>query len=277
MNSSLYSFLIEDLASRGYVVAALDHPYESRAMLLSDDRTAASSQAHWPPPAPPKSLSPDPDSPYARFYRERVEVRALDARFVLDQLTKLNRESAAFAQRLDLSRVGIIGHSVGGVAAGRTCQTDERFRVCVNLDGVAPEGPFYRTAPGGGIAQPYLFVTKPFAPSDQMLADWKLTREEWSRRRAEADRTTFSSATGGSYRFTLAGATHQTFSDDPLVVGLLTHASGLAQQVHLADIVRGCTVAFVDRFLRGRASPLVDGLASPFVELTVERWSVPVN
>jgi pimeloyl-ACP methyl ester carboxylesterase len=277
MNSGLYSFLIEELASHGYVVVALDHPYESRAMLLSNGRTAASSQAPWPPLAPPAGPTPDLGSPYAKVYRERVEVRALDARFVLDQLAKLNAESAAFARQLDLSKAGIIGHSIGGVAAGRACQMDERFRVCVNLDGVAPEGPFYRTSRGGGIEQPYLFVTKPFAPSDQMLAGWKLTREEWSRRRAEADRATFSTATGGSYRFTVTGATHQTFSDDPLVVGLLTHASELGQHMHLADVVRSCTVAFVDRFLRGRANPLIDALSSPFSELTAERWSVPVN
>ena len=33
-NATYYTALIEDLVSHGYVVAAVDHPYQSRAVLL---------------------------------------------------------------------------------------------------------------------------------------------------------------------------------------------------------------------------------------------------
>ena len=66
------------------------------------------------------------------------------------------------------------------------------------------------------------------------------------------------------------GATHQTFSDDPLASPSdcrHTPASWLQASYISADIVPGCTLAFVDRFRRAAARcPLVDALASPFGE-----------
>lgn len=40
--------------------------------------------------------------------------RALDVRFALDELERLNRDDAVFKGRLDLSRGGVTGHSFGG-------------------------------------------------------------------------------------------------------------------------------------------------------------------
>ena len=79
MNSASYAFLIEELVSRGYVVAAIDHPYDARAVVLSDGSVAGFASRAWPPPQPSHGPLPSPDSPYARAYRDRVEVRARDA------------------------------------------------------------------------------------------------------------------------------------------------------------------------------------------------------
>ena len=124
-------------------------------MVLSDGSVAGFASRAWPPPQPSHGPLPSPDSPYARAYRDRVEVRARDALFVVERLEALNRAEPRFAQLLDLSKIGVVGHSIGGVAAGRTCQLDQRFKSCLDLDGVAPEGPFYLTPDGRGVDQPY--------------------------------------------------------------------------------------------------------------------------
>lgn len=68
-----------------------------------------------------------------------------DVGFVLDQLSALNAGSPAsrFAGRLDLTRIGVIGHSVGGAVAYNLALHDPRIKAAIDLDGVvyvAPQG-----------------------------------------------------------------------------------------------------------------------------------------
>jgi predicted dienelactone hydrolase len=65
-------------------------------------------------------------------------IRAADSSFVLDQLTRLDRlePGSPLAGHLDLHRVGIVGHSLGGATAVQVVANDARFLVGVNIDGV---------------------------------------------------------------------------------------------------------------------------------------------
>src|SRR6266568_562936 len=90
---ALYTSLCEDLASHGYLIAAIDHPYDDLAVRLDDGRVVKQVE-------PPQG-----GAAMLRFQRERVRVRAEDVQFVLDQLTKLNagRVDGPFHERLDLA------------------------------------------------------------------------------------------------------------------------------------------------------------------------------
>src|SRR5678816_2220380 len=84
---SIYTVIVEDLASRGFVVAAIDHPYTVAIVVLPGGRVAMQ----------------DPDEPGASF-EGRVAVRAADLRFALDEMTRSNAaDGGRFAGRLDLS------------------------------------------------------------------------------------------------------------------------------------------------------------------------------
>ena len=93
-NGSQYAFLVEELVSHGYLVATIDHPFQSRAIAYPDGRIVTAVES------PPES---DPVK-YAENYRKTIELRARDVRFVLDQLKRLNAGELdqRFAQRLDL-------------------------------------------------------------------------------------------------------------------------------------------------------------------------------
>jgi hypothetical protein len=66
-----------------------------------------------------------------------INIRAADAGFVLDQLSRLAQldPGSPLAGHLDLQHVGIIGHSIGGATAVQVMRTDPRCKVAVNLDG----------------------------------------------------------------------------------------------------------------------------------------------
>ena len=272
MNSTLYSFLIEELVSHGYVVVGLDHPYDSRAVVLSTGKVVGLAQDKWPP-LPKQQLVPNQESDYSRFYHERVKTRAQDASFALSQLEKLNLDQGSRLRgHLDLERVGFLGHSVGGVAAGKVCQLDQRFKACLNLDGITSGGPFYLDEHGRGFDQPYLLLTKPFRLSSEKLAELKLSREEWEANRERHEGQYFRAVKAGSYKVAIEGATHQSFSDDALLLATLLKPQELAAHKRRAQIIREYTRAFFDKYLKGTSVSLLDVASPQYPEVQVEVW-----
>jgi predicted dienelactone hydrolase len=126
-----YTFLTEDLASRGYVVVAVDHTYEATAVEFPDGRVEqgvfGSSLTRY-----------TRSNPQALAFA--VSVRLADLRFVVNELTALNGGAGtAFAGKLDLTRMALAGHSLGGLTTLRGVEKDARFRAGISLDGLVPD------------------------------------------------------------------------------------------------------------------------------------------
>jgi predicted dienelactone hydrolase len=121
-----YTALSTDLASRGYVVIALSAPYESAVSVLAGGHVVGQT-TH------PDVMGPPPHPAIQRL----INIRAADASFALDQLSRLTQVApgSPLAGHLDLHHVGIIGHSIGGATAVQVIAADPRFKVAVNLDG----------------------------------------------------------------------------------------------------------------------------------------------
>jgi predicted dienelactone hydrolase len=272
MNVALYAAQIEDLASHGYIVVGMDHPYESLGVLYPDGRIARYSEEKRP-----KQGSPNFQEEVARFYRRRVDWRAADASFVLNQLEKLDagKTPGQFSGRLDLARVGAFGHSIGGVAAAQTCQSDRRFKACLNLDGKAKSLSFFPDADGKGPEQPFMTFEKALPePTEKQLAEWKTTREQVERAREQMrnhEAELLKTMKSGGYRVTLRGATHQSFSDEPLILPF-GDADAKAADRRRTQIIRAYTLAFFDQTLRNRNSILLKSPSIDSPEVAVERF-----
>jgi dienelactone hydrolase len=55
------------------------------------------------------------------------EVLVADVRFVLDQLQEMNSQDRFWHGHLDLSKIGIVGHSMGGTTAALATQKEPGF------------------------------------------------------------------------------------------------------------------------------------------------------
>ncbi|WP_189330064.1 alpha/beta hydrolase family protein [Actinoplanes ianthinogenes] len=215
----------EDLASRGYLVAGVDHPYDSAAVVLADGRTLRTRVA--------AGGNPGED---ARRRTGWVDARAADLSFVLTRLGRLDTEPGPFTGRLDTSRAAATGHSIGGAAAMRAAERDPRFTAVINLDG----GP---DPDQGPLRQPVLALTHPVED------------------RADADYVALVSAilergTGPGYLLTVPGSAHLTFTDAPLYlppVPALVGSSGRTESVRMTTAT---CAAFLDAGLRGRGGDL---------------------
>jgi hypothetical protein len=129
-----HSILLEALASHGYVVVGIDHPYMGAVALPGSGVT----------------------EPTEDHFAGTEQIRAFygaDVRFVLDQLTALDQGAGRLAGRLDLEAVAAIGHSSGFVAVSAACIGDTRILACVNYD-----APGFASEELIGLQQPLLWV-----------------------------------------------------------------------------------------------------------------------
>src|ERR687886_219652 len=89
-----YSGLCADLASRGFMVVALSHPYESAVSVLADGRVVGTAVAA---------------SVLGANMADMTPIRAADSRFVLDQLVRLSdvEPGSPLVGHLDVQHTGI--------------------------------------------------------------------------------------------------------------------------------------------------------------------------
>jgi predicted dienelactone hydrolase len=131
-----YTFLFEDLASRGYIVASIDHTHEATAVAFPDGRFVRS-----------RLGSHLNETVHATQIFEAAEsVRLGDVRFVVGELTRLNNEARGpFSAHVDPSSIAVAGHSFGALTALQSLQQDPRIRAAVLIDGVVTEEAVHAT------------------------------------------------------------------------------------------------------------------------------------
>lgn len=121
-----YTSLWEELASHGYIVIGINHPYMAAVTRFPDGRIINSFM-----PAKQKE-----SKVVARAWKkEQFEVMVIDVKFVIDNLIKLNKQPDwLLYNKLDIDNLGMCGHSGGGSLTMRMCLEDKRIKAGVALD-----------------------------------------------------------------------------------------------------------------------------------------------
>ncbi|MEZ5308623.1 MAG: hypothetical protein R2684_15875 [Pyrinomonadaceae bacterium] len=121
------SSTLQELASWGYIVVALDHTDAASVTVFPDKEARFYDLKRFLPPdvAPGKGLVNDRVFP----------VWVADQRFIYNTIEKWAVNDPLFGGKLDLTRIGSFGHSFGGATALEVCRIDTRCRAAVNMDG----------------------------------------------------------------------------------------------------------------------------------------------
>jgi hypothetical protein len=245
---SVLTCLAEDLASHGFVVAGVDHTYESVATAFPDGRVATCLAREAPRPGRQEKV---------------VAGRAADVGFVLGQLTGAHPAWPG-GELIDPSRMAMAGHSIGGASAIWTMLADSRIRAGIDMDGATTA-----SIPGHGLSRPFLFLGKQsnYTPGSAGAATTS------QRRRKPGAVTTWEHdwelMTGWKRWLVVAGAVHASFTDLALVadqIGIETDA-GIPGTRSL-DITRAYVRAFFDHHVRGRPQTLLDQPSPLYPEVT---------
>lgn len=139
-NSRLfYNGAVQDLASNGYIVVSMDHPNDTDYIVYPDGRTAL--------------FFEDDDQPIDAFTPVLLR-RASDVIFILNHLQEnAHKAIPGLHSPLNLTSVGILGHSMGGATASQAMLNDTRFIAGINLDGSVPN-----PTQSAGLDAPFLMM-----------------------------------------------------------------------------------------------------------------------
>jgi predicted dienelactone hydrolase len=190
------SSTLQELASWGYIVVAIDHT-DAAAVTVFPDGEARFYNLE------PFGITAADGEPDKSLIAERVfPVWVADQRFVYDTLETWAVNDTLLANKLDLDRIGSFGHSFGGATALEVCRIDRRCRAAVNLD-----GGLYGQLLEQSAIRPLLLMTS--AESSQYTA----TVEEWTRLVTKAN--------DDAYWLEIPGSTHLSFTITQLLSPVL--------------------------------------------------------
>jgi predicted dienelactone hydrolase len=228
---TLLTTTAEAMASHGYVVLALDHTGDAAAVAFPDG-TVALRDLRVPNGATEEDA--------ARLKATWTRIRADDVRFLLDEMNGPGAPiPAALAGHIDLSKIGVVGHSLGGSTAIEACRTDARLAACADLDGTA-----YGEARQASLAQPFLRTESDTdgPPDEETLARSRLLAGLDERVR------------GPVCRLHVDGSRHADFTDLGSLSPLLSYLTPSVSRKGSAETLRGTNDAllgFFDATLRG--------------------------
>lgn len=242
---SLYTSMIEELVSHGFIVAAITHLYVAGVTVFPDGRVVK---------VPDLS---NKSNDYITWYFNTAFNEVMgDIDYVCNYLLQMNSTDEKWAGKIDSSKIGIYGHSFGGGAAAMACYNNSHIQA-----GLAMDGYFRGKVFEEGMEKPFFmfFVEGRFESDDNLQNFWNVLQ-------------------GDAYRASVIGSAHQDYTDLPI---LLSHFApnlprsmipgfGSIDGKLLTTIVNTFTLAFFDVYLNGKPIDTLLSLENEFEEVIFE-------
>ena len=264
--------VVQDLASRGYLVVTIDHPFDSSEVEFPGGRVVDSllqqlfQQAQQP-------------SDFQALATKIFDARIGDTRFVLDQLAALNRGANPDAEgrplpagldgALDLRRTGMFGVSAGGLTALQAMADDARIRAAADLGGniespLIPDTARLWPVAGHGLSRPFMLMGD-LSTDHHQTPSWKLL---WDNSKGWHVDLHLVGANGENSYKDLVPLIPQIARQLGLPDSFVTQAVGsidLSRAVHTEETF---VAAFFDRWLRGCGGQVLDGPSPRYPDVT---------
>ncbi|KAK5689812.1 hypothetical protein LTR97_012571 [Elasticomyces elasticus] len=249
----LSSAIAQTVASHGYIVVTIDHPYDAAIVQFPDGRLVLGST----------QLN-------TSDFPTMVKTRAKDVSFVLDELERVDVVRRLLPQyhsssRLDTRQVAMWGHSLGGAATASAMAIDKRIVGGLNLD-----GPMFGPVLSNGLGSPFiLFGSDPaFHGGKDSKASWVAMLASW---------TQIWPHLSWKLDLMLKSSGHGTFQDLPLLARLLYGNGKLPQEIvgnigtlpsdRAMKIVTTYVTAFMDMVLKCAPQALLQRPSELFPEV----------
>ncbi|MCI0550977.1 MAG: hypothetical protein L0287_08480 [Anaerolineae bacterium] len=237
-----------ELASHGYIVIGIQHTYGAVVTVFPDGMVAKNNPSALPEGAPTEE--------YETAAHILSNQWAGDMGFTLDFMeSQSNDPDTPFHTLLDLSRVGVYGHSTGGGAAIQFCAIDARCKAVLGMD------PFMRPVSyeviDNGIAQPSFFMF-----SQRWAEDVDSRNNELFNKFHPNVRESFGV-------ISINGTSHYDFADLPLLSPLAPQLGlkGPINGKRVVTIINDYLLSFFDMTLKSKATSLFESQSRKYEEV----------
>lgn len=269
----LHTSQAENLASHGYIVAAIDHTYNTFATVFPDGQMTTCKSNEF--------FSSNDDYQTSTNNRDKIgKVLTDDVTFILDELQLINsgQIQSSLKGRIDLAHTGILGHSIGGATAFDSSY-DPRIIAGIDLD-----GGLYRLDGRTGFNKPFLFIDSEdqfkniktvidnHVYSDQELKKIGVTRE-WKTEdtnyiKAELKLMRNSADIGGQTIY-IENSSHLNFTDAQFFSPIfkLFGATGNIDPQRANTIVNSYILDFFNKYLKNENGSLITEPNNSFPEV----------
>lgn len=257
-----YYAILTELASQGYIIINMNHTHESLGATFPDGRITyfnydfqreiADGSMDVVQPlinAFKDGLSYEERHPIVResvinYFEGHIEDRwANDVIYTIDLLEEWNQQGPLNG-KIDLDKIGVLGHSVGGGTAGKVAIKDSRIKAAANLDGIQ-WGNMIDTV----YQIPYLY----------MSADWPAEHEDIN------SHVYINKSTNYFYETKLLKSGHPDFMDIPFMIPISSIAgTGEIDPYMGTEIINNVVTTFFDKHLKMDASANMKEVGSKY-------------
>jgi hypothetical protein len=267
------TFLSEELASHGYVVFAIGHPYwcefyfDAEGKTIPLDKNNEYYKQLWKEEGSWQVLKIKKEITLAKTLEDRPDLyqelnqamptEASDLRlwgediaFIVNKLKEMNSNIGFFEGIMDINRIGVMGYSKGGAAAGQYCLTaDDRCKAGINLGGF-----MFADIVEKNLKKPFMIMEhiEPWAPDGLPIGELFFERAE-----------------SGAYMIAIRDALHGNFCDMTLAKKYIK-AEGIVGPIDggiFLDIMKYYVRSFFDKYVKAIPGAVIEDLSATYPEV----------
>ncbi len=228
-----YTSYLEDLASHGYIVLGINHPYVTDPTIFPDGRIIFQD---------PEFKKPDSEKKKESEFKTWIE----DIKFLITELKYINSVNKILKNKINLEQIGVMAHSFGGRVIIEAARQDNRIKAGVDLDGkLTPDISL------SGLNTPFMFI----------LAERKDTKDQ------DILEKLHKNMIKDSYFIIIKGADHGTFTDLNLVFKPWLYQGNIDPDRGI-EIARKYIVNFFDKYLKSKPVNLLKDITYSEVQIS---------
>lgn len=277
---------MEELASHGFIAFTISHTDEALLTIFPDGETAAATDSSFIQNSMKmsrkdviaykkqlqilKSDSSDEQKLQAykdmgeNFYRELepyLKTRVADVHFLLASLNELNSDQSFPGHgQMNLERIGMFGHSFGGITASYICsEEDTPVRAGINMD--APVLTYRGIVPQ--LKRPFSFF---YSTQTSLMKEGKINMTGTNSYYAE-------NSENSVYSLSFEGTGHYNFSDFNFMPPFFRYTPmlGSINGLKMSEIMNRSVLEFFNQTLKDDKDNFYTSGVSPFIEVDMQK------
>jgi hypothetical protein len=188
-------------------------------------------------------------------------LRTADIELVINSLEsgKLEAQGALLNGHMDLTKIGLFGHSLGGAAAAEVARKRDEVGAAIDIDGT-----MIGDITGRSSDNKDTITTESFNKPLMLMYNSSYEKPEAKASDYLPNINAFNNSTQAAYSLCIKNSGHLNFTDLPRISPFLSGMLGVGtiDSFKCIKIVNDYCLAFFDQHIKGQPSPLLSGTSS---------------